>query len=196
MKEYFEILSKCPLFNGIEQFDINSMIECLNGRTINVLKGKPVFLEGDSVQFVGVVLLGAVQVIREDYYGNRSVMAILQPGELFAEVFSCAGLETMPVSVIALTDSKVLLLDCRRVFTSCSNLCHIDKEFTTRNGTEEFGSYSKNPIYVTKNNKRKIDGLSFGSGKTTEKYRICDSSRQTITGRLFRCRAQCYVSRN
>ena len=124
MKEYFEILSKCPLFNGIEQFDINSMIECLNGRTINVLKGKPVFLEGDSVQFVGVVLLGAVQVIREDYYGNRSVMAILQPGELFAEVFSCAGLETMPVSVISLTDSKVLLLDCRRVFTSCSNLCH------------------------------------------------------------------------
>ena len=124
MKEYFEILSKCPLFNGIEQFDINSMIECLNGRTINVLKGKPVFLEGDSVQFVGVVLLGAVQVIREDYYGNRSVMAVLQPGELFAEVFSCAGLETVPVSVFALTDSEVLLLDCRHVFTSCSGSCH------------------------------------------------------------------------
>ena len=30
----------------------------------------------------------------------------------------------MPVSVIAVTDSEVLLLDCRRVFTSCSNACH------------------------------------------------------------------------
>ena len=51
-------------------------------------------------------------------------MAVLQPGELFAEVFSCAGLETVPVSVFALTDSEVLLLDCRRVVTSCSNSCH------------------------------------------------------------------------
>ncbi|MGN0243486.1 MAG: Crp/Fnr family transcriptional regulator [Lachnospiraceae bacterium] len=124
MKNDFEILSQCPLFNDIERSDINSMIACLDGRAINVQKGTPVFLEGDSVQFVGIVLSGVVQVIREDYYGNRSVMAILQPGALFAEVFSCAGLETMPVSVIALTDSNVLLLDCRRVFTLCSNSCH------------------------------------------------------------------------
>ena len=30
----------------------------------------------------------------------------------------------MPVSVIAVKDSAVLLLDCRRVLTSCSNSCH------------------------------------------------------------------------
>ncbi|MBO5293470.1 MAG: Crp/Fnr family transcriptional regulator [Lachnospiraceae bacterium] len=124
MKKYFEILSQCPLFDGIEQEDLDTMIECLNGKTIKVSKGTPVFLEGDSVRFVGVVLSGTAQVIREDYYGNRSVMTVLQPGELFAEVFSCAGFETMPVSVIALTDSEVLLLDCRHVFASCSNSCH------------------------------------------------------------------------
>ena len=114
MKDFFEILSQCPLFNGMEQSDLNSMIACLNGKTMDVPKGNPVFLEGTPARFAGVVLSGEVQVVREDYYGNRSIMAILQPGELFAEVFSFAGLETMPVSVIASKDSKVFLLDCRR----------------------------------------------------------------------------------
>lgn len=124
MKKYFEILAKCPLFDGIEPNDLNTMIGCLHGKTISVPKGSPVFLEGEPARFVGVVLFGTVQVVREDYYGNRSVMTILQPGELFAEVFSCAGLDTMPVSAIALTDIEVLLLDCRHVLSSCSNSCH------------------------------------------------------------------------
>lgn len=124
MKKYFEILSRCALFDGIEQVDLEAMIRCLNGRTINVSKGDPVFLEGDPARFAGVVLSGTVQVVREDYYGNRSVMAVFQPGDLFGEAFPCAGIETMPVSVIALADSEVLLLDCRHVFAVCSNTCH------------------------------------------------------------------------
>lgn len=124
MEKFFETLSKCPLFDGIEQSDLNSMIACLDGKSIDISKGNPVFLEGTSARFVGVVLAGTVQVMREDYYGNRSVMTILQPGNLFAETFSLAGLNTMPVSVIAVKDSTVLLLDCRRILTTCSNSCH------------------------------------------------------------------------
>lgn len=124
MKNFFETLSKCPLFDGIEQSDLKSMIECLNGKTIDVMKGNPVFLEGTPARFFGIVLSGTVQVVREDYYGNRSIMTILQPGEIFAEAISFAGLETMPVSVIAIRDSEVLLLNSTRVFTFCSNSCH------------------------------------------------------------------------
>lgn len=124
MEEYFGILEKCPLFEGIEKTDLKSMLVCLDGKTVDVPKGNPVFLEGSPAQFVGVVLSGMVQVVREDYYGNRSILTILQPGELFAEVFSFAGLETMPVSAIAMKDSRVLLLDCKRVLTTCSNACH------------------------------------------------------------------------
>ncbi|MDO5381250.1 MAG: Crp/Fnr family transcriptional regulator [Eubacteriales bacterium] len=124
MKDFFEILSQCPLFHGIEQSDLNSMISCLDGKTIHVPKGNPVFLEGSPARFVGVVLSGTVQVVREDYYGNRIIMTILQPGELFAEVFSFAGLETMPVSAIAIKHSEILLLDSSRILTPCSNSCH------------------------------------------------------------------------
>ena len=36
MKKYFEILSRCALFDGIEQVDLEAMIRCLKGRTMNV----------------------------------------------------------------------------------------------------------------------------------------------------------------
>lgn len=124
MKKYFHVLSQCPLFDGIGHIDLEEMIGCLGGKMTTVLKGNPVFLEGDPAHLVGVVLSGAVQVINDDYYGNRSVLSIMQPGESFGEVFSCARLDTMPVSVIALKDSEILLLDCRRVLTVCSHSCH------------------------------------------------------------------------
>lgn len=124
MNDFYEILSKCPLFDGIEPLDLHSLITCLDGKTIDVSKDSPIFFEGSPTRFMGVLLSGSAQVVREDYYGNRSIMTILEPGELFAETFSFAELESMPVSVIATTDSKVLLLDCRRVLTSCPNCCH------------------------------------------------------------------------
>ena len=123
MKKYLQVLSQCPLFDNIDYIDLETMIGCLNGKISAIPKGDPVFLEGDPAQLVGIVLSGAVQVIQDDYYGNRSVMSILQPGESFGEVFSCAKLDTMPVSVIAYKDSEVLLLDCRRVLNVCSHSC-------------------------------------------------------------------------
>lgn len=123
MEEYFEILSQCPLFAGITQPEIREMLSCLDGKITGIAKGNPVFLEGEPARFVGVVLSGTVQVVRDDYYGNRSVLTVVSPGGLFAEAFACAGLETLPVSAIALQPSTVLLLDCKQVLTGCSHAC-------------------------------------------------------------------------
>lgn len=122
--KYFTVLSQCPLFYGIGQEDMKTMLECLNANVKSAFKGEPIFLEGDPAQLVGIVLSGCVQVIQDDYYGNRSVLSILQPGDSFGEVFSCAGLGHMPVSVLALKDSEVLLLEYQRILTLCSHTCH------------------------------------------------------------------------
>lgn len=123
MEKYFEVLTQCPLFAEITQPEIREMQSCLDGKITGIPKGNPVFLEGDPARFVGVVLAGSVQVVRDDYYGNRSVLTVVTPGGLFAEAFACAGLETLPVSVIALQDSTVLLLDRQRVLTGCAHAC-------------------------------------------------------------------------
>lgn len=123
MEKYFEVLSHCPLFAGITKPEIREMLSCLDGKITGIPKGNPVFLEGDPARFVGVVLAGSVQVVWDDYYGNRSVLTVVTPGGLFAEAFACAGLEALPVSVIALQTSTVLLLDRQRVLTGCSHAC-------------------------------------------------------------------------
>ena len=123
MEEYFDILSQCPLFAGISRQELGRMLSCLGGKITGIAKGNPVFLEGDPAEFVGVVLSGQVQIVRTDYYGNRSVLTVVSPGGLFAEAFACAGVEALPVSAMALQTSTVLLLDCKRVLTGCSNAC-------------------------------------------------------------------------
>ena len=123
MEEYFDSLSQCPLFAGISQQELGRMLSCLGGKITGIAKGNPVFLEGDPAEFVGVVLSGKVQIVRDDYYGNRSVLTVVSPGGLFAEAFACAGVEALPVSAMALETSTVLLLDCKRVLAGCSNAC-------------------------------------------------------------------------
>ena len=123
MEEYFDILSQCSLFSGISRQKMELMLNCLGGKTTCIAKGKSVFLEGNPARFVGVVLSGTVQIVRDDYYGNRSVLTVVSPGGLFGEAFACAGVEKLPVSAIALQNCAVLLLDCKRVLTGCSNAC-------------------------------------------------------------------------
>ena len=123
MEEYFDILSQCPLFSGISWEEMGLMLNCLGGKITGIAKGNPVFLEGEPAKYVGVVLSGKVQILRTDYYGNCSVLTVISPGGLFGEAFACAGVETLPVSAIALQNCTVLLLDCKRVLTGCSNAC-------------------------------------------------------------------------
>lgn len=123
MKEFYPILERCPLFEGIRVENLSTMLDCIGGRTLSVLKGQPLYREGDPATHVGLVLSGAVRLVREDYYGNRSIVAHIAPGELFGETYACAGVISLPISVVADEDSVVLLMDCRRITTSCSNAC-------------------------------------------------------------------------
>lgn len=123
MKEYHAILSDSPLFEGIGVDDLGAMLDCIGGRIQTVKRSAFIVREGDPAQSVGIVLQGAVRMEREDFYGNRSIVAYIGPAELFGETYACASVASMPVSVVADEDSTVLLMDCRRITTSCSNAC-------------------------------------------------------------------------
>lgn len=123
MKKYFNVLRKCPLFERIKDEEIPGMLNCLGAKVIQVSEKQFVFMEGEPARYVGIVLSGMIQVVREDYYGNRSIVAAVEPAQLFGETFACADEERMPVSAVAECESEVLLADCRRILTTCSNAC-------------------------------------------------------------------------
>ncbi len=117
------ILAQCPLFDGMQTADLQALLDCLGARKKKFAKNTFIFMSEDRVQSVGVVLSGAVHIIKEDFWGNRAILAHIGPGELFAESFSCVEIERLPVSVIAAEAAEVLLIDYRRIITTCSSAC-------------------------------------------------------------------------
>ena len=110
MINFHSIMSQCPLFDGIEMEDLSAMMGCIGGKTATAQKNQSICREGDPATHVGMVLSGAVRLEREDYYGNRSIVAHIGPGELFGETYACAGIKNLPISVVADEDSQVLLM--------------------------------------------------------------------------------------
>lgn len=122
MQEFFPILTKCPLFDGIRQEDLSGMLGCLDAHVMRVKKNRMILAEGEPAVCVGIVLDGSVRIVRDDYYGGRSIVASIHPGELFGESFACAG-AVLPVSAAAAEDSTVMLIDCRRITSGCTSAC-------------------------------------------------------------------------
>ncbi len=123
MKDFLPILQDCPLFDGVHPKDLANILGCLGARPLTVKKGQTIFREGDSTVYVGIVLTGAVKLLREDYFGNRSIVAHIESKQLFGESYAFSGAQTLPVSVTADEDSQVLLLDSRRITVCCANAC-------------------------------------------------------------------------
>lgn len=123
MKDYLEILKRCPLFDSIAEEDLLRILSCLNAKVVEFDKKYTVFTEGTPARYVGIVLSGSVQVTQVDYYGNRSILSNLDKGELFGEAFACAAVSSLPVSVIAAEPSEVMLIECDRILHTCRNGC-------------------------------------------------------------------------
>lgn len=123
MKKYLSILNQCPLFDNIDTAEMSAMLACLGAKTASFAKGETIFSEGDPATHVGIVLSGSAQIVKDDFYGKRSIVASLQPSELFGESFACAEVDRLPVSIIASEKSEIMLIDCRRITMTCSNAC-------------------------------------------------------------------------
>ena len=123
MKNYLEILKKCPLFDGIEDGDLLKMLVCLGAKTDFYDKKYTVLSEQTPAKYIGVVLSGSVQVEQIDYFGNRSILSSLGAGEVFAEAFACAEIASMPVSVVAVEPCEIMMIDSTHILHTCQNNC-------------------------------------------------------------------------
>ena len=123
MEKYFPILESCPLFSQIRRQDIPGLLACLGARVRQFKRQQQILSEGGPAKQVCILLRGSAEVVNQDIYGNRSILSRITAGELFGESFACAGAEVLPVSVVANEDCEVMLIDCHRITTSCTNAC-------------------------------------------------------------------------
>ncbi len=123
MKKYSDVLTRCPLFDGIAEEDLLRMLGCL-GATVELFDKKyTVIAEGNPAKYIGIVLSGSVQIVRVDYYGNRSILTEAGAAEIFGEAFACSETAAIPVTVVANEPSEIMLIDCSHILHTCSNNC-------------------------------------------------------------------------
>ena len=99
------------------------MLNCLGAKVETFDKKFTIFAEGKSARYIGIILTGSAQLIQNDYYGNRSIVATVEPSEIFGEAFACAEVKKLPLSVIAVEPSEVMFVECSHILHTCANSC-------------------------------------------------------------------------
>lgn len=123
LEKYFDVLKKCPLFLDISDGELLKMLSCLDARKHSFEKNEYILSEGEPSVEVGILLSGSASISQIDYYGNRTLIGRVSPGEMFAEEFACASVKSLPIDVIADGACEALLINCSHILTPCAAYC-------------------------------------------------------------------------
>ena len=123
LKKIFEMVKDNPLFQGIAYSDFEHLIGCLSAKTASYRKDDIVLLSGNTINYVGLILSGAVRIIKEDIDGNSAIVTDLSVSEIFGEAFACAGITQSPVTIEAAEETEILFLDYKKIVTTCAGAC-------------------------------------------------------------------------
>ncbi|HIR02885.1 MAG: Crp/Fnr family transcriptional regulator [Acutalibacteraceae bacterium] len=120
MKKFFPILEKSPLFAGVDKSQIEVMLGCMDGKTVQYEKNAYIFRAGTCTETAGLLLDGSACIFQEDFWGNRNIIAKIAPGQIFAEAFACTQGAVLNVSVVADAPAVVLFLQMKNMIEACA----------------------------------------------------------------------------
>ena len=119
-----------PLFAGMSEQERESLLDCLKSFTRSYRKGEFILLDQDDMRNVGVVLSGSVHVLKEDIWGQKTLLAYMGPGELFGEL-SCLHPEARSyVSYYATSNARILFLSLEHLLSPCRKNCPLHSRLT------------------------------------------------------------------
>ncbi len=112
-----------PLFAGIRAEDRRTMLNCIGYSIRTYPGGSVVALEDEAIRYVGILLSGTVDMVKEDLWGNRTTILRLHRSDLFGETFACGENDLSLVTFIAPEETCILFLPFQKVMHTCSRSC-------------------------------------------------------------------------
>lgn len=123
MKDFLSVIRSSPLFSGVTETELVSVLACLNAEKTSFPKEAYLMHTGDTAEAIGLVLSGSVLIVQEDIWGNRQILSKAGSGQTFAAAFACAPGAVLNVSVVAETPVTVMFLNVKRILTMCTAAC-------------------------------------------------------------------------
>jgi CRP-like cAMP-binding protein len=160
MEQMNPILMKCPLFVNIKETDYKSLLTCINSYIKSYQKNEYIFFSGDEVNYVGIVLSGSLELIKENPAGLKHILDFLGPSNLFGEGIVCTKNRIASVTVRSKEDTKILFIPYERIIKTCSNSCsfhfQIIKNMMMLLGEKNSGLNQKIELLMLKGMKEKL----------------------------------------
>lgn len=116
MKEYFSVIKKTGLFDGIDDDEFENVLDCLHAKAVEYKKGEHVFSQGKKIENLAILASGVLHIQNDDYWGSRSIINSVVAGEMFGESYAVENAGVMPNDVVAASDSRVIFLDMKAIF--------------------------------------------------------------------------------
>ena len=116
-------MREASIFRNLSDEEIIGMLPCLNAKEQHFKKNEVIYRPGDQVRKIGLVVSGAVRIEKIDYWGNRKIISVIEPGQIFGEAY--AGMKTIPMEmeVLAAVTSVILFMEVGKILTTCGNSC-------------------------------------------------------------------------
>ena len=112
-----------PLFRGIRPEELKAMLGCIGYHIASFRKGDIVAFEEENIRHIGIILSGSVDMVKEDLWGNKTMLVRIFRNEVFGETFACGSDNLSVVTFLVSEDAKVLFLPFNRVMHSCTMAC-------------------------------------------------------------------------
>lgn len=77
MKAAMQNLLSLPLFKGLASDELDTILGKVNALVKHFEKSDYIYLAGDAVESIGIVVAGTVQMIKEDIMGEKSIITRL-----------------------------------------------------------------------------------------------------------------------
>lgn len=130
MNQLINVLTKSSLFDGINPRDFKAMLSCVGYHLSSYKKGENISLEDEHISHIGIILSGAVDMIKEDVWGNKTILVRMRAGELFGETFACGSDNLSVVTFSVPEDAQILFMPFRRVMRTCTAACEFHHRMT------------------------------------------------------------------
>ena len=112
-----------PLFDGIKAEDLKAMLGCIGYHIGTFKKGDIVAFEEENIKHIGIIISGAVDMVKEDLWGNKTMLIRMRQNEMFGETFACGNDNLSVVTFVVSEDATVMFMPFSRVMHSCTMAC-------------------------------------------------------------------------
>ena len=111
------------LFSAMSAEDIKRVLGCANPQVVEYQAEEIIVAQGEQLTYILVILSGEVNLFKEDYEGNRSLVGTLGKGDVYGQTAVFGDVNMNMLIVESETPCQIVKINKNMFYQPCSNVC-------------------------------------------------------------------------